>query len=100
VPDEFIADIGSTVGRPIECYSCFISYSRLDQEGRRGGDSGLLWTTSQGCQAFCHIHGGLWPLPALLLGFISPLEVFQNNRVRPSTHVSLTAGAHPLAGEW
>ncbi len=32
VPDEFIAYIGSMVGRPIEFYSCFISYSTLDQE--------------------------------------------------------------------
>jgi uncharacterized protein YjbI with pentapeptide repeats len=32
VPDEFIAYIGSMVGRPIEYYSCFISYSTLDQE--------------------------------------------------------------------
>ncbi len=32
VPDEFIAYIGSMVGRPIEFYSCFISYSSRDQE--------------------------------------------------------------------
>src|SRR5271166_215087 len=32
VPDEFIAYIGSMVGRPIEYYSCFISYSARDQE--------------------------------------------------------------------
>ncbi len=32
VPDEFIAYIGSMVGRPIEFYSCFISYSSHDQE--------------------------------------------------------------------
>src|SRR5271166_4418470 len=32
MPDEFIAYIGSMVGRPIEFYSCFISYSTLDQE--------------------------------------------------------------------
>jgi len=32
VPDEFIAYIGSMVGRPIEFYSCFISYSTRDQE--------------------------------------------------------------------
>ena len=32
VPDEFVAYIGSMVGRPIEFYSCFISYSTLDQE--------------------------------------------------------------------
>ncbi len=32
VPDEFIAYIGSMVGRPIEFYSCFISYSNKDQE--------------------------------------------------------------------
>ena len=32
VPDEFIAYIGSMVGRPIEYYSCFISYSTHDQE--------------------------------------------------------------------
>jgi TIR domain/Pentapeptide repeats (8 copies) len=32
VPDEFIAYIGSIVGRPIEYYSCFISYSTRDQE--------------------------------------------------------------------
>ncbi|MFZ1133357.1 MAG: toll/interleukin-1 receptor domain-containing protein, partial [Candidatus Korobacteraceae bacterium] len=32
VPDEFIAYIGSMVGRPIEFYSCFISYSSKDQE--------------------------------------------------------------------
>ena len=32
VPDEFIAYIGSMVGRPIEFYSCFISYSTQDQE--------------------------------------------------------------------
>jgi hypothetical protein len=32
VPDEFIAYIGSMVGRPIEFYSSFISYSTLDQE--------------------------------------------------------------------
>jgi uncharacterized protein YjbI with pentapeptide repeats len=32
VPDEFIAYIGSLVGRPIEFYSCFISYSTKDQE--------------------------------------------------------------------
>jgi hypothetical protein len=31
VPDEFIAYIGSMVGRPIEFYS-FISYSTHDQE--------------------------------------------------------------------
>ena len=31
VPDEFIAYIGSMVGRPIEYYSCFISYSTHDQ---------------------------------------------------------------------
>ncbi len=30
--DEFIAYIGSMVGRPIEFYSCFISYSTKDQE--------------------------------------------------------------------
>ena len=32
VADEFIAYIGSMVGRPIEYYSCFISHSILDQE--------------------------------------------------------------------
>jgi len=32
VPDEFIAYVGSMVGRPIEFYSCFISYSSKDQE--------------------------------------------------------------------
>jgi uncharacterized protein YjbI with pentapeptide repeats len=32
VPDEFIAYIGSMVGRPIQFYSCFISYSTKDQE--------------------------------------------------------------------
>ncbi len=32
VPDEFIAYIGAMVGRPIEFYSCFISYSTKDQE--------------------------------------------------------------------
>ncbi|MGC2108805.1 MAG: toll/interleukin-1 receptor domain-containing protein [Candidatus Korobacteraceae bacterium] len=32
VPDEFIAYIGSMVGRPIEFYSCFISYSTRDKE--------------------------------------------------------------------
>src|SRR5208337_248617 len=32
VPDGFIAYIGSMVGRPIEFYSCFISYSTHDQE--------------------------------------------------------------------
>jgi TIR domain/Pentapeptide repeats (8 copies) len=32
VPDEFISYIGSMVGRPIEYYSCFISYSTHDQE--------------------------------------------------------------------
>ena len=32
LPDEFIAYIGSLVGRPIEFYSCFISYSGKDQE--------------------------------------------------------------------
>jgi hypothetical protein len=32
VPDEFIAYIGSMVGRPIEYYSCFISYSTKDQD--------------------------------------------------------------------
>src|SRR5271157_3789908 len=32
VPDGFIAYIGSMVGRPIEFYSCFISYSTRDQD--------------------------------------------------------------------
>ncbi len=32
LPDEFIAYIGSFVGRPIEFYSCFISYSTKDQK--------------------------------------------------------------------
>ena len=32
MPDELIAYIGSMVGRPIEFYSCFISYSTKDQE--------------------------------------------------------------------
>jgi len=32
VPDEFIAYIGSMVGRSLEFYSCFISYSTRDQE--------------------------------------------------------------------
>ncbi len=32
VPEEFIRYIGSMVGRPIEFYSCFISYSTKDQE--------------------------------------------------------------------
>jgi uncharacterized protein YjbI with pentapeptide repeats len=32
LPDEFIAYIGSLVGRPIEFYSCFVSYSGKDQE--------------------------------------------------------------------
>jgi TIR domain/Pentapeptide repeats (8 copies) len=32
VPDEFIAYIGSMAGRPIESYSCLISYSIKDQE--------------------------------------------------------------------
>ena len=32
VPDGFIAYIGSMVGRAIEYYSCFISYSTRDQE--------------------------------------------------------------------
>ena len=31
VPEEFIAYIASMVGRPIEYYSCFISYSTKDQ---------------------------------------------------------------------
>jgi uncharacterized protein YjbI with pentapeptide repeats len=32
VPDEFIAYVSSMVGRAIEFYSCFISYSTQDQE--------------------------------------------------------------------
>ncbi len=32
LPDDFITYIGSMVGRPIEFYSCFISYSTKDQE--------------------------------------------------------------------
>jgi TIR domain/Pentapeptide repeats (8 copies) len=32
LPDEFIAYIGSLVGRPIQFYSCFISYSGKDQK--------------------------------------------------------------------
>ena len=32
VPDEFIGFISSMTGRPIEFYSCFISYSTKDQE--------------------------------------------------------------------
>lgn len=32
MPDEFITYIGSLVGRPIEFYSCLISYSTHDQE--------------------------------------------------------------------
>ncbi len=32
LPDEFIVYIGSFVSRPIEFYSCFISYSSKDQE--------------------------------------------------------------------
>jgi len=32
VPDELIAYIGAMVGRPIEFYSCFISYSTHNQE--------------------------------------------------------------------
>jgi uncharacterized protein YjbI with pentapeptide repeats len=32
VPEEFIAYVGSMVGRPIEFYSCFISYATHDQE--------------------------------------------------------------------
>ena len=32
LPDEFIAYVGSFVGRPIQFYSCFISYSTKDQE--------------------------------------------------------------------
>jgi hypothetical protein len=32
VPDEFIAYIGALVRRPIEFYSCFISYSTVDRE--------------------------------------------------------------------
>ena len=32
VPDEFITYMRSLVGRPIEFYSCFISYSSRDQE--------------------------------------------------------------------
>ena len=32
VPDNFIAYVGSLVGKPIEYYSCFISYSSKDQE--------------------------------------------------------------------
>ena len=32
VPDNFIAYIGSLVGKPFEFYSCFISYSTKDQE--------------------------------------------------------------------
>jgi hypothetical protein len=32
VPDNFIAYVGSLVGKPIEFYSCFISYSTKDQE--------------------------------------------------------------------
>ena len=32
LPDEFVAYIGSLVGRPIQFYSCFISYSTKDQE--------------------------------------------------------------------
>jgi len=31
VPEEFIAYIGSMVGRPIEFYSCFISYAHHDK---------------------------------------------------------------------
>jgi hypothetical protein len=32
MPDEFIVYMGSMVKRPIELYSCFISYSTKDQE--------------------------------------------------------------------
>jgi TIR domain/Pentapeptide repeats (8 copies) len=32
LPDEFVAYIGSMVGRPLEFYSCFISYSTEDQD--------------------------------------------------------------------
>ena len=32
MPDGFVAYIGSMAGRPIEYYSCFISYSTHDQE--------------------------------------------------------------------
>jgi hypothetical protein len=32
VPEQFIAYARSLVGKAIECYSCFISYSTKDQE--------------------------------------------------------------------
>ena len=32
MPENFIAYVGSLVGRAIECYSCFISYSGKDQK--------------------------------------------------------------------
>jgi TIR domain/Pentapeptide repeats (8 copies) len=35
VPDNFIAYIGSLVGKPIEFYSCFISYSHADKSFAR-----------------------------------------------------------------
>jgi hypothetical protein len=35
VPDNFIAYVGSLVGKPIEFYSCFISYSHADKSFAR-----------------------------------------------------------------
>ena len=58
VPDNLIAYIASLVGKPIEYYSCFISYSSLDQEFATRIHNDL-----QSCGVRCwfapeHVQGG------------------------------------------
>ena len=50
VPDNFINEVGSLVGKPIEFYSCFISYSHADKSFVR-----RLQDTLQGRGVRCYV---------------------------------------------
>src|SRR5271157_2103626 len=88
VPDGFIAYIGSMVGRPIEFYSCFISYSTRDQEFAE-----RLYNDLQGKDVRC------WFAPHDVKGGRKLHEQI-DEAIRLHDKLLLTLAEHSMTSEW
>jgi len=88
VPDEFIAYIGSMAARPIEYYSCFISYSTHDREFAE-----RLHADLQGRGVRCwfaphDMHGG------------AEIQEQIDQAIRLHDKVLLILSEHSMSSEW
>jgi uncharacterized protein YjbI with pentapeptide repeats len=88
VPEEFIAYIGSMVGRPIEYYSCFISYSTKDQ-----GFADRLYADLQAKGVRC------WFAPHDIMGGRKIHEQI-DEAIRVHDKLLLILSEHSMASDW